>query len=112
MYRVNEHWLVKDKKIAPHIPVIDKSNRDDANSIGKTSRSTTSVTFTSAQRARFSQRQAVWSMMARRHCFISRASSIVVAAYSGREGVQRCLLVGFGAGSMRRLVTLARDVGS
>jgi transposase len=22
-------WLVKDKKIAPHIPVIDKSNRDD-----------------------------------------------------------------------------------
>jgi transposase len=23
------NWLVKDKKIAPHIPVIDKSNRDD-----------------------------------------------------------------------------------
>src|SRR3974377_869178 len=25
----NLDWLVKDKKIAPHIPVIDKSNRDD-----------------------------------------------------------------------------------
>jgi transposase len=25
----NLHWLVKDKKIAPHIPVIDKSKRDD-----------------------------------------------------------------------------------
>src|ERR1700751_1180977 len=24
------NWLVKDKKIAPHIPVIDKSNREDA----------------------------------------------------------------------------------
>ncbi len=25
----NLNWLVKDKKIAPHVPVIDKSNRDD-----------------------------------------------------------------------------------
>jgi len=25
----NLNWLVKDKKIAPHIPVIDKSKRDD-----------------------------------------------------------------------------------
>jgi transposase len=25
----NLSWLVKDKKIAPHVPVIDKSNRDD-----------------------------------------------------------------------------------
>ena len=25
----NLDWLVRDKKIAPHIPVIDKSNRDD-----------------------------------------------------------------------------------
>jgi hypothetical protein len=25
----NLDWLVKDKKIAPHVPVIDKSNRDD-----------------------------------------------------------------------------------
>jgi Transposase DDE domain/Transposase domain (DUF772) len=25
----NLNWLVKDKKIAPHIPVIDKSNRED-----------------------------------------------------------------------------------
>src|SRR5437899_13062061 len=26
----NLNWLVKDKDIAPHIPVIDKSKRDDA----------------------------------------------------------------------------------
>ena len=25
----NLNWLLKDKKIAPHVPVIDKSNRDD-----------------------------------------------------------------------------------
>ena len=25
----NLNWLVNDKKIAPHVPVIDKSNRDD-----------------------------------------------------------------------------------
>ena len=25
----NLNWLIKDKKIAPHVPVIDKSNRDD-----------------------------------------------------------------------------------
>ena len=25
----NLNWLVKDKKIAPHIPVIDKSKRED-----------------------------------------------------------------------------------
>ena len=25
----NLHWLVDEKQIAPHVPVIDKSNRDD-----------------------------------------------------------------------------------
>ena len=39
----NLDWLVKDKKIAPHIPVIDQSKRDDGTSAGKTSRSTRSV---------------------------------------------------------------------
>jgi hypothetical protein len=102
----NLNWLVKDKKIAPHVPVIDKSNRDDGTLIGKTSRSTRSVTFTSAQRARFSRRQAGWSTMERRHCFTSRACSTVVAACSRRDAVRRCLLGESRAASTRKPATL------
>jgi hypothetical protein len=73
-------------------------------SIGKTLRSTRSVTCTPARRARFSRRRVGWSTMGR-HCFISRACSTVVAACSGCDAVQRCLLVGSRAASTRRLAT-------
>jgi hypothetical protein len=66
-------WLVNGKKIAPHIPVIDKSNRED----GTFSQSATS---TPVQPARSSQRRANWSTMERRY-FILRARVIAVAAY-------------------------------
>ena len=101
----NLNWLVKDKKIAPHIPVTDKSNRAD-DFHGKTLPSTKSVTSTSVQWVRFGRRQVGWSTMGRRHCFTWRACSIVVAACSERDAVQSCLLVGSRAASTRRPVTL------
>ncbi len=51
----NLNWLVSEAKIAPHIPVIDKSKRDDGTfTVGKTSHSTKSATFTFVRPARFS----------------------------------------------------------
>ncbi len=75
-------------------------------SIGKTSRSTRSVTFTSARRARVSRRRAGWSTMGRRHCFTSRACSTVVSVHSGRDAVQGRLLGGSRVVSTRRPGTL------
>jgi transposase len=49
------NWLVTDKKIAPHIPVIDKSKREDG---AKTSRSTRSATSIPARQAISSQPRA------------------------------------------------------
>ncbi len=77
----NLNWLVKDKKIAPHIPVIDKSKRDDG-----TFQSGRFHVRQGAQRVHLPgrqdlRRQAGWSTMGRPHCFISPASSTVVAAY-------------------------------
>ena len=101
----NLNWLVKDKKIAPHVPVIDKSNRDD----GTFSRE--DFTFDKERNvyicpaARFSRRLAGWSTMGRPHCFTSPACSTVVAACSGRDAVQKCLLVGSRAASTRKPVT-------
>src|SRR6478735_5557426 len=51
----NLNWLIKDKDIAPHIPVIDKSKREDG-TFSRTSRSTRTVTCTSARRTRCSRR--------------------------------------------------------
>src|SRR5260221_10689171 len=102
----NLNWLVKDKKIAPHIPVIDKSKHDD----GTFSREdftfvTKSVTYTSARRARSSPRRARWSMTGK-HFYIGRAGATVVPACSRRNAVQRPLSAGFHVASTRRLVTL------
>jgi hypothetical protein len=44
------NWIVNEKKIAPHIPVIDKSKRE------KTSNSSKNGTFISAQAAKCSPR--------------------------------------------------------
>src|SRR5262245_59649586 len=82
----NLNWLVNDKKIAPHIPVIDKSKRDD----GTFSREDFTFdqkrnVYTSRQ-ARPSRRLASWSTKAR-HFFFSRARATVVAACSRRNAV-------------------------
>jgi transposase len=45
------NWLVNEKKIEPHIPVIDKSGRTDGLCRERTSRSTRSVTSMSARMA-------------------------------------------------------------
>ena len=45
-------WLVKEKDIAPHIPVFDKSNRTDGTFSRPTSPSTPSATVTRARRAK------------------------------------------------------------
>jgi hypothetical protein len=102
----NLNWLVKDKKIAPHIPVIDQLKRDD----GTFSRE--DFTFDKERNvytcpgAKFSRRRAGWSTMGRPHCFTSPACSTAVAACSGRDAVQRWLLVGSRAASTRRPATL------
>ena len=44
------HWIVDEKKIAPHIPVIDKSEREDGISRRSIFRLTRSATFTSEGR--------------------------------------------------------------
>ena len=46
------NWIVNKKKIAPHIPVIDKSKRDNGPSRGRTSGSTRNGTSISAQLAK------------------------------------------------------------
>ena len=98
----NLNWLVNDKKIAPHVPVIDKSNRGD----GTFNRE--DFTFDKQRNVyicpagKILRRQAGWSTMGRRHCFTSPACSTVVAARSGRDAVQKCRRVGFRAASTRR----------
>src|SRR5438552_9205315 len=54
----NLNWLVNDKQIAPHIPVIDKSKREDGSSRARTSPSTRRATSTSVRRSRSSPRPA------------------------------------------------------
>ena len=101
----NLNWLVNDKKIAPHIPVIDKSKREDGTFSRRTSPSTRSATSTSARRARFSRRRAGWSTMERPHCSTLRARSIVGAARSSQNAARRCLLARSRAASTRRPAT-------
>jgi hypothetical protein len=90
----NLEWLVKDKKIAPHIPVIDKSKRDDG-----------SKTYIPARQATPSKQLAGWSTKAR-HFFFLRARATVVAAYSKRNAVQIRLSAESNIASMKRLATL------
>ena len=102
----NLDWLVNQQGIAPHVPVIDKSQRDD----GTFNRE--DFTFDKERNVyicpagKISRRRADWSTMGRRHCFTSRACSTVVAVHSGRDAVRRCLLGGSHAVSTRRPGTL------
>ena len=61
----NLNWLVQDKKIAPHIPVIDKSRREDGTFSRGDFTSTNSATCTRVPLARPSRRPAGWSTMGR-----------------------------------------------
>ena len=54
----NLNWLVNEAKIAPHIPVVDKSKRKTEPSVGKISGSTRSRMSTFVRPARFSPRRA------------------------------------------------------
>src|SRR6266568_282897 len=74
-------------------------------SVGTTSCSTRSATFTPAQLAKPSRRRASWSTM-ERHFFIWRARATAVTARRRRNAAQRRLSAGSRAASTRRLVTL------
>ena len=101
----NLNWLVNDKDIEPHIPVIDKSKRNDGTFSREDFTSTRSTTSTPARRARTSRRQARWSTT-ERHFYIWRARRTAVAARSRRGAAQRCLSAGFRAAFTRRPATL------
>ena len=101
----NLNWLVKDKEIVPHIPVIDKSKREDGTSVGRTSRSTRTVTCTSARRTRSSRRRASWSTTGR-HFSIGQKRATVVGACSRRNAVQRRPSAKSRAASTRKRATL------
>jgi hypothetical protein len=84
----NLNWLVNDKKIAPHIPVIDRSQREEREpSVGTISGSTRSATCTSVQLARPLRRRAGWSTMGRHFC-IWPACATAVAACRKRNAAQ------------------------
>ena len=102
----NLDWLVNKKGSRRMFRLSTSRSATMGRSIGKTSRSTRSVTFTSVRRVSFSPRQAGWSTMGRQLCFYSRACSTVVAASSRRDAVQRHLFAGSRAASTRKRVTL------
>ena len=73
-------------------------------SVGRTSHSTRSATFTFVRLARFSRRLASWRRM-ERHCITWPGHAIVAAASSRRIAVQRCHCAESSAASTRRRVT-------
>jgi hypothetical protein len=99
----NLNWLVKDKDIAPHIPVIDKSKREDG-------------TF-SREDFRFDKERNVYICPANKTLTTTGTvindgetlrylASTVGAARSKSDAVQRHLSAGFHAASMKRRATL------
>src|SRR5260370_10896464 len=80
-------------------------------SVGRTSRSTRTVTCTSARRTRSSRRRASWSMMGR-HFSIGQKPATVVVACSRHNAVQRRPSAKSRAVSTRKLATLpTRGIG-
>ena len=109
----NLNWLVKDKDIAPHIPVIDKSNARTEPLVGRTSRSTRTVTCTSARRTRSSRRRASWSTTGR-HFSIGKSARL---SWSPAQGTMLSKDVGpqnpaqYLRGSSRRCPGAGQDGG-
>ena len=60
-------WLVKERGISPHIPVCDKSRRDDGTLSRRTSHSTQNATCMCAHKTNCSQPRAV-SIASERYC--------------------------------------------
>jgi hypothetical protein len=100
----NLNWLVNEAKIAPHIPVIDKSKREDGTFSREDLPSTRSGTSTPVRQARFLQRRASCLMM-ERHCTTGPGHGIAAAASSSRSVVQRRRCADSSAASMRKRVT-------
>ena len=94
----NLNWLIKDKDIAPR-------NARMGPSVGRTSGSTKTVTFTSARRTRSSRRRASWSTTGR-HFSIGQKRATVVVACSRHNAVQRRPSAKSRAVSTRKLATL------
>jgi len=97
------NWLVEEKGIAPHIPVFDKSKRDD----GTFSRSDFQYDPTSDvyARAESSSEQAAPFTRARRFCIV-QASSTATYARSNRSAAQRSRLARSRVTSMNTPETL------
>jgi hypothetical protein len=96
--------IVNQKKIAPHIPVIDKSKREDGTSRERTSGLIQNGTFICAQPARCSRPLATSALITRsgtRHRCLT-----AVLACSNQNAVQRCPRAGLCAMSTRTLATL------
>ena len=81
------NWLVEEKGIAPHIPVFDKSKRDDGTFSRSDFRLTGPATSTTA-RAESGSGPAAPCTKARRFCIV-RASSTAMYARSNRSAVQK-----------------------
>lgn len=81
------NWLVEEKGIAPHIPVFDKSKRDDGTFRGATFDMTQPGTFTTA-RVVSGLGRAVPCTRARPFCIVP-ASSTAMYARSNRSAAQR-----------------------
>src|SRR6476659_6214879 len=103
--RANLNWLVKDKDIAPHIPVIDKSKRGDGTFSREDFTFDKTVTCTSARRTRCSRRRASWSTTGR-HFSIGQKRATVVVACSRHNAVRRRPSAKSRAVSTRKLATL------
>ena len=80
-------WLVKKKKIIPHIPVWEKSDRRDGTSHARTSAGTTSAAFTSAQTASCFGPAAPCTTDA--HCCIAPRNATAMRARSEQSAVPR-----------------------
>jgi transposase len=79
-------WIVNERKIAPHIPVIDKSKREDGSLSRRTSPSTRSAMSMCAPKASFSTRQ-VGSTTARHFSIVQ--GPLTVALARSRLGAAR-----------------------
>jgi transposase len=101
----NLNWLVEDKGIAPHIPVIDKSKRDDGTFSRDDFTFDGSAMSIPARRARPSRRRAGWSTMARLSS-IAQAPMTVALVRSNQNAGRKPQSAESHAASMREPVTL------
>jgi len=100
----NLNWLVNEAKIAPHIPVVDKSKRED----GTFSRE--DFSFDQEQKNYICPAGKVLTTTGKltmgRHYTTELRRAIAAAASSRRSAVQSCRCAESSAASTRRPVTL------